>query len=193
MIATNPDSEQPEQLRDAPRAPARGSRTRPLVMGMAIGLGAALAAIAAVLYLTREGKERLTAEAYEAAVARWEQNGPRDYTIDLELEGNRPGKVHVEVRAGEVARMTRDGVEPKQKRTCDYWSVPGQLETIGQELEMARDPAASFKSRAVTQMIQWADFDPHYGYPRSYDRVVLGGDYEVHWKVTNFVDLSQEK
>ena len=32
------------------------------------------------------------------------------------LEGQRPGPVHVEVRDGEVTHMTRDGVEPRQRR-----------------------------------------------------------------------------
>ena len=38
--------------------------------------------------------------------------------------------------------MTRDGVQPRQQRTWYDWSVPGQLETIGWELEKAADPAS---------------------------------------------------
>ena len=64
--------------------------------------------------------------------------------------------------------------------------MPGQLETICQELDMARDPANSFKTKAVTGMVMWAEFDPQYGYPHVYDRVVLGGDFEVHWRITRF-------
>ena len=156
---------------------------------MSLGLAAAVVVVVVVALAMRRGRPPLTDDVYQAAVARWEEHGPANYRIDLELAGNRPGKIHVEVRGGEVVRMTRDGVEPQQKRTWDYWSVPGQLETIGQELEMARDPAASFQSKNVTRMVMWAEFDPRYGYPLVYDRVVLGGDFEVHWRVTRFEAL----
>jgi hypothetical protein len=127
---------------------------------------------------------------YEAAVERWHRNGPASYDLDLELGGKRPGKIHVEVRNGEVIHMLRDGVEPSQRRTWDYWSVPGQLETIGQELEMATQPAKAFGAAGASEVVIWAEFDPHYGYPLQYDRVVLGADIEVHWKVTRFTVVS---
>ena len=162
MIATNPDSSQPDETQGdaASKSPRRGSRLRPLVLGIALGLAVALVALAVFAVVARRGPPQLTREAYQSAVERWEENGPADYDLDLELAGNRPGKIHVEVRGGEVVHMTRDGVEPSQKRTWDYWSVPGMLETIDQELEMAHDPAASFNSRGVTQMVMWAEFDP---------------------------------
>ena len=159
------------------------------MLGMTLGLIVAVVVAILILFATRRNMPRLSQEAYERAVELWAKNGPRDYELDLELAGNRPGKIHVEVRGGEVVHMTRDGVEPRQKRTWDYWSVPGQLETIGQELEMARDPAASFKTPGATQMVMWAEFDPERGYPRQYDRVVLGANFEVHWKVTRFQPL----
>jgi hypothetical protein len=192
MIATNPDSSQPDETQGdtASKSPRRGSRPRPLVLGMALGLVVALVAMLVFFMVARRGPPQLTREAYQSAVERWEKNGPADYDLDIELSGNRPGKIHVEVRGGEVVHMIRDGVEPSQKRTWDYWSVPGMLETIDQELEMARDPAAAFNSPRVTQMVMWAEFDPRLGYPRSYDRVVLGGDFEVHWKVTRFTAIS---
>jgi hypothetical protein len=153
----------------------------------------AIAAVVVYAILTREATPRLTAEAYEAAVNRWEAHGPASYDLDLELTGNRPGKIHVEVRDGQVVRMTRDGVQPKQERTWYYWSVPGQFDTIAQELEMARDPVASFKSPEATQMVIWAAFDAEYGYPQKYDRTVLGTDFEIHWKVTRFEAISPKK
>ena len=172
---------------DEPRSPARrGTRARPLLLGMSLGLLAALITVVGVALVMRRSRPQLTEAVYQAAVERWDKHGPRSYDLDLELSGNRPGKIHVEVRDGEVVHMTRDGIEPKQRRTWDYWSVPGQLETIGQELDMARDPANSFKSKNVTGMVLWAEFDPKYGYPLVYDRVVLGGDFEVHWRVARF-------
>jgi len=161
-------------------------RLAPLMLGVGGGCLLALVVMLAFLFWTRERTPRLTEEDLNAAMSRWDQHGPSDYDLELELAGNRPGKIQIEVRHGEVTRMTRDGVQPAQKRTWDYWSVPGQFDTIGQELEMAHDPAASFKSPSATQMIQWAIFNPKYGYPAKYDRVVLGTDFEIHWKVTRF-------
>lgn len=185
IIANHPQSagQAPDEPSPATR---RGTRARPLLLGMTLGLLVALVAVVGFALVMRRGRPQLTEAVYQAAVERWDKHGPRSYDVDLELAGNRPGKIHVEVRDGEVTHMTRDGIEPKQRRTWDYWSVPGQLETIGQELEMARDPAGAFKSKAITGMVMWAEFDPQYGYPLAYDRVVLGGDYEVHWRTARF-------
>jgi Family of unknown function (DUF6174) len=181
---------------DAPRTPepdsrpvhskANRRRLAPLMLGVGAGCFLAFVVLLAILFWTRERTPRLTEEYLNAAMSRWDQHGPSSYDLELALTGNRPGKIQIEVRHGEVTRMIRDGVQPSQKRTWDYWSVPGQFDTIDQELEMARDPAASFKSPTATQMIQWAVFDPKYGYPAKYDRVVLGTDFEIHWKVTRF-------
>jgi hypothetical protein len=186
MITAN-HLESADQAPDEPRPSAhRGTRARPLLLGMSLGLVVAILAVVVFALATRRSRPQLTEAVYHEAVERWDKRGPRSYDLDLELSGNRPGKIHVEVRDGEVTHMTRDGIEPSQRRTWDYWSVPGQLETIGQELDMARDPANSFKSKAVTGMVMWAEFDPKYGYPHVYDRVVLGGDFEVHWRITRF-------
>jgi hypothetical protein len=134
----------------------------------------------------REQTPRLTREAYEAAAERWDANGPASYDLDLVIEGRRTGLVHVEVRHGEITRMTRDGLEPRQKRTWYYWSVSGQFDTIEQELHMAESPARSFGATGAAEVMMWAEFDPKYGYPLRFDRVVLGADLETHWKVTRF-------
>ena len=175
-----------DESRDAPAKNVRRVRPAPLMLGIAAGSAVVLLVILAAAILFRDSTPRLTEAIYEAAVARWDANGPASYDLDLELTGNRPGKIHVEVRDGQVVHMTRDGVEPKQERTWYYWSVPGQLDTIGQELEMARDPAESFNSPKATEMVMWAEFDAKFGYPLKYDRVVLGTNFEIHWKVTRF-------
>jgi hypothetical protein len=134
----------------------------------------------------------LTQAAYEAASARWDAHGPASYNLDVELVGRRAGQVHVEVRNGEVTLMTRDGVQPKQKRTWYYWSVPGQLDTIELELEMAKDPANSYGMPRASGAVLWAEFDAKYGYPRKFDRIVMGADQEVHWKVTRFEPIGEK-
>ncbi len=178
-------------------APARASESRsfrrryPLAFGLVVGggiaiLGAILLLIAIVIV---RRPAQLTNAEYRAAAARWEAHGPANYNLDLELTGRRPGTIHVEVRDGEATRMTRDGVQPKQERTWYYWSVPGQFDTIEQELEMAKDPAVSYGAAGAAQVALWAQFDPRYGYPTQFDRIVLGADLEIHWKVTRFEAL----
>jgi Family of unknown function (DUF6174) len=189
MIEESAESPGDPPAAGAPSKNIRRVRPAALALGLAVGLALVIVAVLAFAILTGDRMPRLTEADYKAALARWEAHGPADYNLDLELAGNRPGKIHVEVRAGQVVHMTRDGVEPKQIRTWDYWTVPGQLDTIGEELEMARDPAASFNSPDATQMVMWAEFDPKYGYPKRYDRVVLGTDFETHWKVTRFESL----
>ena len=167
------------------------SHLRPIVLGVLLGVALTVAGLVIYISATRQGAPRLTNEAYEAAVKRWDAHSPADYELDIDLTGNRPSKIHVEVHGGEVMHMTRDGVEPAQQRTWYYWSVPGMLDTIGQELEMARDPAKSLHNPAATEMVMWAEFDPLLGYPVRYDRVVLGADFEVHWRVTRFQTLGE--
>lgn len=193
MISTNPDSDSSESVPNgsSPTAENRRPRRHPLGLGLLVGLVIVIV-ITVVLAIARHrgAPPRLTETEYQAAVDRWEKSGPADYDLDLEISGNRSGKVHVEVREGEVVHMTRDGVEPNQKRTWDVWSVPGQLETIGQEMEMARHPSESFGTRGAAEVVMWAEFDPRYGYPRRYDRVVLGADIETHWETTRFVVIA---
>ncbi len=153
--------------------------------GIVLGSLAGLLGFVALLIMRQESLLPLSRTAYESAVQRWEAKGPANYKLDLTLQGRQPGQIHIEVHRGEVTAMTRDGVEPRQRRTWDYWSVPGQFDTIDRELEMAADPQASFHAPAGA-VVQQAEFDPTYGYPRRYRRFVLGTDLEIDWKVTHF-------
>jgi hypothetical protein len=173
---------------NVPEQAAKPGRRRaaPLVLGVSLGAAAVVSGLLVYSFVTRQSTPRLTRAAYEAAAERWDAHGPASYNLDLELTGNRPGKIHVEVRDGEPTRMVRDGVEPRQRRTWYYWTVPGQMDMIAEELDMAENPAAAFNSPSATQMVIWAEFDPELGYPLRYDRVVLGTDFEIHWRVTRF-------
>lgn len=128
----------------------------------------------------------LTESRLEAAEQRWEADGPDSYDMDLELRGARPGDVHVEVRGGQTVAMTRDGQTPSQRRTWSVWSVPGQFETIERELELAADPEHEMQAAAGTRLRLHAEFDPQYGFPRQFHRIVYGGGPEVYWRVTRF-------
>jgi hypothetical protein len=170
----------------SPPSPA-GQRRFPRSILLALVLVALVAGVGVVLklFVARHLPE-LTEPLLAAAEARWEANGPANYDLDLELAGARPGVVHVEVRDGEVTAMSRDGVTPSQQRTWYVWSVPGQFETIERELELAEDPQFEMQAAEGTQVVLRAEFDPKYGYPRQFHRLVFGGGPEVFWRVTRF-------
>src|SRR5689334_13869565 len=137
MIAANDAPEDSSPAATAPHSTVGRLRRAPLLWGMFGGVIAAIVGSFIYLLATSDRAPRLTREAYEAAVARWDAHGPADYNLDIELTGNRPSLIHVEVRDGHAVRMTRDGVQPRQERTWFYWTVPGQFDTIAEELEMA--------------------------------------------------------
>jgi len=154
-----------------------------VALGGAVGIAATLAAFA---YVARGTAEILTLEALRAAQAQWEQAGPASYNQELELVGSQAGTILVEVRHGEVTRMVRNGYQPSQQRTWRYWSVPGQFETIEVDWEAAQDPPRGFGVAPGTRAILRAEFDPQYGYPRYYQRILLGTGIHVEWRVTRF-------
>lgn len=160
-----------------PPRPRRRYPWRRFVAGAAIGAAAALAALAAVkLYQMRGTTPRLTPEAFSAARQRWQDFGPRDYRLTVVQTGVRTGTIEVVVRDGEVTSMTIDGVAPAQKRTWYYWSAPGMLDVVERDLEAA----------AEEQLVLRAEFDPHYGYPRKYERVMLRARQQSQWEVVRF-------
>lgn len=187
---TNSDSRDSQHGEDTSAGKPRRFRPAALIVGTLLGAMAVAAGLFTYALLNRNTTPLLTRADYEAAADRWNASGPTDYNLDLVLSGNRPGKIHVEVRNGHATKMERDGVVPSQERTWYYWTVPGMMDTIAEELEMAESPAKSFNASGASEVIQRAEFDPEYGYPRKYDRVVLGADFEIHWEVTRFEPLS---
>ena len=115
----------------------------------------------------------ITRADLEAAEKKWAATKPAGYDMDITILGRQPGLVHIEVRGGAVTKMTRDGVTPAQSRTWEYWTVPEQFETIQQDFDSS-ETVGGFGAAPGSQTILKADFDPHYGYPRRYQRFVLG-------------------
>jgi len=166
----------------------RRRRLGPLIVGVFFGgVAGLLVAVVFGVWLFRDPLPRLTPERLDAAVKRWREKGPASYDLDLTLSGGQTGLIHIEVRDGEVTAMTRNGRTPDQRRTWDYWSVENQLDALGQELESARNPQRAFGVSSESSVVLRAEFDPRYGYPRIYHRIVLGQSSELRWEVTSFV------
>jgi hypothetical protein len=128
----------------------------------------------------------LTDARLDAAIQRWNSQGPEDYRLKVKIEGLRPGDVSVEVQHGEVVKMTRDGRSPAQRRTWDVWSVPGMFDMIEREMELAEDPAGEMDLAQGTRLWLRCEFDSRYGYPVEFHRAVFGGGPEVYWRVVRF-------
>jgi hypothetical protein len=168
-----------------PAAPS-GFRIPPLAIAAVALLLVILAGVIAVELLVVERLPELTPEKLAAAEKLWEARGPKSYDLDLTIEGAQPGVVHVEVREGLTTAMQRDGIAPQQRRVWDVWAVPGMFETIERELELAADPQHEMDATENASVDLRAEFDPQFGYPVRFHRIVFGGGPEVLWKVTRF-------
>lgn len=187
MTFSNPD----DQTRDATPAETRtnarpGFRFTHFAAVVVVLLGLVMGAAVALELFVVERLPDLTLETLDAAEKLWEANGPMSYDADFVIEGAQPGVVHVEVRNGDVVAMTRNRIQPRQPRTWVYWSIPGRFEELERELEMAEDPEHEMSASADTRVQLRAEFDPTFGYPARFHRVVFGGGPEVYWKVTRF-------
>ncbi|HTU23951.1 MAG TPA: DUF6174 domain-containing protein [Pirellulales bacterium] len=179
---------------NADARPARRGGWRGFWIGAVAGLALMLlVALPATQWLRGGGRPRLTQAAYDEAGRRWDERGPKNYNLDVAVTGNRPSQIHVEVRDAQAVHLVRDGREPQQRRTWYYWTVPGMLDTVGLELEKVDDAAAGFSAPPGSQVILRAEFDPTYGYPASYSRVVAGQNLDMGWTVTRFEVVAPEQ
>ncbi len=162
------------------------SRVSPRTVAFVLA-SAALAAVCVLLalqYFVAERLPELSEATLQAASERWQKIGPASYDLDLELGGAQPGIVHVEVRNKEVTLEIRDGRTPG-RWTWDTWSVPGLFDTLSQDLQIAEDPEQQIQAVPGTKWRLRCEFDPQYGYPLQYHRLVTGGP-EVFWRVVAF-------
>jgi hypothetical protein len=169
---------------------ARRFSAQTLIVGAVLGVVLAMVVwIVALFWFQGESLPQITRAELEAASARWERNGPASYRAGIRITGRQPGVVSIEVRDGVVTAMQRDGVTPSQRRTWDYWTVPNQFEMIGQDFDSAEDPEGGFGAPAGSRAVFRGEFDPKYGYPRRYERVVLGTPLDAGWEVVEFERL----
>lgn len=177
----------PKPAHPAPENRRARLSTRTMATVAALGGLLGLAATMGVLLLLARGSAPpLTVDALQAAQSRWNAAGIASYNLELELVGSQAGKIQVEVRDGQVTRMVRNGYQPSQTRTWYYWSVPGQFETIEIDLEAAKDPERGFGVAPGTRAVLRGEFDEQLGYPKFYQRILLGTGIHVEWKTTKF-------
>lgn len=145
----------------------------------------AVAAIIGFLKWIGPGLPECKPEDLVAARAKWEAARVRDYDIVIRLSGRQSGEIKVSVRGGEPTAMTRNGVQPKQERTWEPWTVPGMFDTLDVDFENAKNPKEKFGNDAAGVNMRCL-FDERYGYPKKYLHQVLGRHQDLEWEVTEF-------
>lgn len=169
------------------RPPRRRVRASKLVAGVILGIGAgALVALIATLALLRPRAAELNEDELARAEKLWRETAPADYDIDVRVTGRQPGEYHVEVRGGRPAFAARNGIATPQ-RVWDVWTVDGMFDTLHQEIENAQNPAGPFGSPPGSHVVERATFDERFGYPRRYQRIVMGTELEIAWEVVGFL------
>ncbi len=161
-----------------------------IVVGLVVGLGVMI-----LLALVPRGNvsPRLTPELFREAQARWKQEQPRDYDIEIQVRGNQPAIYRVEVRGGEAQRALRNGKPLTQRRTFSTWSVPGMFATMSRDVDALERRAAGQGDMFTPDLHLRATFDPRYGYPARYRRLQYQSSLEMEWEVTKFDVLDQQR
>ncbi len=162
----------------------RPRRRWPVVLGCVAGF--AILASLLLIRVLRDPLPVLDEPTLTAAWQQWQAYGPTSYNLTLQLEGARPGPVHIEVRNRQVTAMTRDGRTPRQRRTWEAWTVESQFDMMRRELEMAADPAGEMGTTSDSRLLLGATFHPRLGYPTRFRRIAIGGGPDVSWRVTKF-------
>jgi len=180
MIDDQPSASQPDGQVVLRWPRARRSPLRAFIWTAVIGTGFGLLATLIVASLRSDGRwTELDADAIQSASERWDAAAPPSYDLELQVSEPRAQLVEVEVRERNVTKLLLDGVAPQQRRTWDYWSVPGLFDIIEADLARADESPPG-------QVRLFGEFDSKYGYPRCYRRIEAGAMRSAEWTVTRF-------
>ncbi len=166
------------------RAQDSRSRRRPRPWWLATGLGVGL--LGGWLVAGR-GPAPLSADDLAAARQRWKERGPRSYLVEIETRGPAGASQVVEVREGEVVRMTTGGVEASRE-AWSYWTVEALFSFLDAELANAAESQRVYGAPPGTVVLR-ARFDARWGFPSAFLRHVLGRRDSVEWRVRRFEPL----
>jgi len=182
---TDDHSAAPELTTQVPQN--RSSVFRRVLVGLASGIAAGFVVMLVVAALNRgEVSPKLTPELFHEAQTKWEKSLPRNYNIEVKVQGNQPATYYVEVRDGDAKLALRNGQPLTQRRTFSTWSVPGMFATIARDVDTLELRAAGRADKFTPNLNLRATFDPHYSYPARYRRLQYQSSVEVEWEVTRF-------
>jgi len=180
MANEQPIANQAQAEQTGRRPGTRRSPFRAFIWTAVLGTGFGLLATLMVAgWLSGDRMPAIDAAAIERASARWDTSAPVSYDMQLRLGGPREQDIEIEVRERNVTKLLLDDVAPRQRRTWDYWSVPGLFDIIEADLTRAgKSPPGRVRL--------FAEFDPKYCYPRRYRRIESSAMRNSEWTVTRF-------
>ncbi len=143
---------------------------------------ALLIAVLLWVFSTRRTLPPLTQERLKGAEMLWSHQGPKHYSMEVDISGVQHGHHHIEVDQGIVVSMTTDGNEVP-KSAWEYWNVEGMFRFLAEELVQASHPQGGFGGADPDKIYLSANFDETSGFPKEYLRQVFGAPSTIHWTV----------
>lgn len=156
------------------------------LLGIAAGI---IGLLVIVVFRHQQSLPKLTPQAFYEAKARWEENAPSNYNIEIAVTGRQAATYYAEVRDGEVFAATRDGEVLSRLRTIDTWTVPGMFTTIRADVVNLESHLAGTADQGTPQLLLRGHFDERTGAPLRYHRTELrkwGPNVDVMWEVRKF-------
>jgi hypothetical protein len=147
--------------------------------------GAVAGLIVFALTGVRQPPPPMTRADFEAAVDRWQNRRPANYSMTIELTGRQSGTMLITVKDGKPIAVERNGV-PTPQRTWEYWTVDGLFEIVREDLDGLDQPERAFGVKDTSQLVQQGEFDRELGYPRRYRRAVLTTGDAIEWEIVRF-------
>lgn len=168
-------------------ASRRRLRASDIALGAFAGVLLAMAAVVALVAVSRrQAAPALTEEALEAALQTWHERGPDDYSMDIVVTGRQASNYHVEVHGGKPTQVLRQQ-RPTTARTWHYWTVPGLFEVLEHDIACSDDPTQGFGASPGSRAVLRAVFDAELGYPRRFERLILGEPHlDMTWQINRF-------
>ncbi len=163
----------PSQASPRPRRP----RAWWIASGLAVGLLAGW-------WVAGRSAPPLTAESLAAGAARWRERAPASYRLEIETGGPAGARQEIEVRDGEVVRMTTGGAEAARS-AWSSWTVEALFDVLEAELTNAAAAQRTYGAPPGSVVLK-ATFDRRWGYPAYFLRHVLGRRNSVEWHVVEF-------
>lgn len=187
-----PPEEPPDGDRPPPQ-PARASGALARFSRWAIlgALAGVVVMLIAMRIANRDPTPELTPALFEAARQRWRDIAPRDYDIEVRVEGPQAATYRVQVRGGQATAAWRNGKPLTSVRTFGTWSVPGMFSTMSRDVETIERQAEGRADPAIPPLVLRASFDPKYSFPQRYSRIEWGSRKgstatTVNWEVVRF-------
>jgi hypothetical protein len=128
----------------------------------------------------------LTPDLLNQSENKWISSRPVSYQLTIEMSGDRVEKEEfdVSVRAGQIERLRRNGLDVKPGETQDY-SMDGLFRMLHQELDLVQKPAVLGAPEGYSAY-PMAKFDDRTGRLIEYQRSVGGTSNAIRIKVLQF-------